>query len=110
MHGPLRVLEAARELRDEVNRFLDHPKSRPLYADQLRRAAQSVAANIREGFGHKRGKDRKRFLGYAVASAEETDEHLHGNWKADRLREKRYWFYHNRIAVIVKMINPLLGD
>lgn len=82
MGKALRVLDASRELRDEVNRFLDHPKSRPLYADQLRRAAQSISANIREGFGRKPGKDRSKFFGYAIASAEETDEHIHGNWKA----------------------------
>ena len=110
MQKPLRVLQAARELRDEVNRFLDHPKSQPIYADQLRRSAQSVPANIREAFGRKRGKDRQKFPGYAVASAEETDEHLHGDWKANRLHEKRFWLCHNRIAVIIKMLNPLPGD
>jgi four helix bundle protein len=44
-------------------------------ADQLRRAAQSVAANLAEGLG-KQGKDRLRFHGYALGSAYETAAHL----------------------------------
>jgi len=76
----------------------------------LRESAQSIPANIREGFGRKRGRDRNRFLGYAVSSAEETDEHLHGNWKARRMRERSYWRFHNRIVAIIKMITALMRD
>ncbi|HJQ20066.1 MAG TPA: four helix bundle protein [Gemmatimonadaceae bacterium] len=108
MAKQLRALEAARELRDEVNRFLDHPHSRPIYGDQVRESAQSIAANIREGFGRQSSRDRRKFFGYAVSSAEETDEHLNGNWRAHQLDEKRYWFFHNRIVAIIKMIKPLM--
>jgi four helix bundle protein len=109
MEKSLRVLDAAQVLRDEVNRFLDHPRSRALYAGQLRDSAQSIPANIKEGYGRE-GKDRRRFLGYAVASAEETDEHIRGNWRAKRLRDKRFWFYHNRLVTIIKMITTLMDD
>lgn len=44
---------------------------------QLRRAAKSVSANIVEGYGRRRYKaDYLRFLTYAKASLDETEEHL----------------------------------
>ncbi len=44
---------------------------------QLRRAAKSVSANIVEGYGRRRYKnDFIKFLVYALASCDETSEHL----------------------------------
>ena len=108
MATSLRVLDAARALRDDINGFLDDPRSRALYADQLRSSAQSVVANIREGLGRMTVPDRNRFLNYAITSAEETDEHLHGNWRAKRLNERKYFAYRNRTVAVIKMLKRIV--
>jgi four helix bundle protein len=103
----LRVLDAARMIVDDVNALLHAPRSRCIHADQLRKSAESIAANIREGYGHESGADRNRFLRYARASAEETDEHLRSNFAANRVAAAPYWRIHNRIAVVVRMLKRL---
>jgi four helix bundle protein len=47
----------------------------PKQADQLRRAANSVAANVREGNGRK-GRDRKHQFSIAYSEAGEIGAHL----------------------------------
>ena len=43
---------------------------------QIRRAANSVSANVAEGFGRKTKKDKSMFYVYARGSAFETQSHL----------------------------------
>ena len=73
-------------------------------------SAGSIAANIREAFGRRRGRERNQYLRVARSSAEETDEHLLANCRAGLLDQKRYWGSHNRIVVIVRMLNQLMQD
>jgi len=49
-------------------------------ADQLYRAAGSIAANLAEGYSRQSGKDQARFYEYALGSARET----------------RHWYYQGR--------------
>lgn len=44
--------------------------------DQTRRAASSITSNIAEGAGHESSREYARFLTYAVASANEVEDHL----------------------------------
>ena len=110
MSEPLRVLDAARQLRDEINDLIDGPGRRLLYDKQLRSAAGSIAANIREAHGRRKGPERNQFLRVARGSAEETDEHLQANIRSGRLPQKEYFRFHNRIVAIVRMLNSLMGE
>ena len=106
----LRVLDAARSVIDEVNRLIDRRTPRLIYREQLRESAQSVAANIQEAFGRTRGPDRRVFLGYARASAEEANEHLRSNFGSRRLRPVDYWPLHHRLVTIARMLDALIED
>jgi len=106
----LKVIDLARLLVDEINAFADKARPRLLYEIQLRNSAQSIAANIREAFGRRKGRERNQFLRYARGSAEETDEHWRANCGAKRVVERDYWRLHNRIALIKKMLIALSDD
>jgi four helix bundle protein len=110
MDNPLRVMDAARSVVDEINALLDEPGSRILYNDQLRDSAQSIAANLREAYGRRAGRERSQFLRFARGSAEETDEHLRANFRAARLEARRYWPLHNRLMVILRMLTSLINN
>jgi len=45
-------------------------------ADQMKRAALSVPANIAEGSGHRSRKEFARFVTYAIASSCELENHV----------------------------------
>ena len=76
----LHIYRSAHQLGLDAHRLsLDLPKYE-LYetGSQLRRAAKSVSANIVEGYGRRRYKaEFMRFLIFAAASLDETQEHLH---------------------------------
>jgi len=106
--APFRVLEAARVATDEINKLLGNRKLRLIHRGQLRDAAQSIAANIREGMGRKPGPHRNQAYRDARGSAEETDEHLRANFADGRLAPAVFWRIHNRIAVVVKILTGLV--
>jgi four helix bundle protein len=106
--APFRALEAARAVADEINKLLGNRRIRLLDRPQLRRSAQSVPANIREGMGRTPGPHRNQAYRDARGSAEETDEHLRANFADGRVSAVVYWRIHNRIGVIVKMLSTII--
>ena len=109
-HRNLNVLDAAEQAAKEVNALIDRSTRPPLlHVKQLRDAAQSVVANIAEGFGRGTGRDRDRSLEIARGEAEETIRHLSANYQANRISENEYYRLRNRYVVIVKMLNALLN-
>ncbi len=56
--------------------------------DQLRRAVESIPANIAEGYGRGFGADYGRFLRIASASAAEVESHLRVAVATNRIDEK----------------------
>ena len=63
----LELLEAAKK---DASVMLQHPLSKSL-ADQLYRSVCSIGANLAEGYSRSSGRDRVRFLEYALGSARE---------------------------------------
>ena len=106
--GPrLRVLDGARLVVDDINRLLS---SRRLpNAGQLRDAAESITANIQEGFGRDAGPDRNQFLRFARASAEETNERLRARFGASDIPAKVYWSLHHRLVAVQRMLTNLMS-
>lgn len=108
-HRDLAVLDAADQVVDEVNRLIDASPRRLIYATQLREAAQSVSANISEGFGRGKGPERNHKLRVARGEAEKAIRHLRSNLKSDRIAERTYWPIRNRLVTISKMLSSLLA-
>jgi four helix bundle protein len=107
-HRNLRVLDAAQSAADAVHRFLRTNRG-ILNAEQLSKSANSIPANIVEGFGRDAGPDRNRFLRHARASAEETNEHWREAYEAGQMRKSVYWALHHRLVAIVRMLNALIA-
>ena len=106
----LNVLDAAERAEDQINQLINRPSGRRLiHSNQLRRSVHSVASNISEGFGRGTNADRARILRIARAEAEETIQHLTANFRATRISAKEFWANRNLVAVIVKMLNGLIG-
>ena len=110
MDDSFRLMDVARRVVDDVNQLLDHSPRRLIQENQLRESAGSITGNIREAYGRRAGAERNQFLRFARGSAEETDERLRANWRANRIRGVNYRTQHLRIAVIVKMLNVLMVD
>ena len=108
--APFRLLEAARVVADEINKLLGNRKRRLIHRSQLRDAAQSIPANIREGMGRTPGPHRNQAYRDARGSAEETDEHLRANFADGRLAPAEFWRIHNRIVLVVKSLSRIVAS
>ena len=104
----LRVLDAAQMVVDDINRLLK--RRRLPNAKQLREAAESIPANIQEGFGRDAGRDRDQFLRFARGSAEETNDRLRTRFAAEDTPASIYWPLHQRLVAIVRMLTNLMSD
>lgn len=87
----LRVWKLSRELSIDIHKMsLDLPKFE-LYetGSQIRRSSKSVRSNIVEGYGRRRYQnDYIRFITYALASNDETIDHLETLFETDSLSNK----------------------
>jgi four helix bundle protein len=104
----LNLLDAAERAAHAVNTLIDNSPRRLLYSGQMRDSAQSVGANIAEGFSRDEGPDRAYRLILARGEADETIRHLKSNFTSNRIPPKTYWPLHNLFVTIVKMITSLL--
>jgi len=107
-HRNLAVLDAAEQFSADVTHLSDHTK-RLLHRQQLLKAAQSVGANIGEGFGRATLPDRNSRLVIARGEAEEAIKHLRANFRAERITLADYRPLRNRAVTIVKMLNSFLA-
>ena len=79
---------------------------------QIRRSMKSVKANIVEGYGRRYYKnDFIRFIIYALASADETIDHLETLYQTGSLKKEEIFNdLHNRLNILSKMINNFLSS
>lgn len=87
----LEIWQIARELSIEIHKMtLSLPKFE-LYEEgsQIRRSSKSIRSNIVEGYGRRRYKNEFiKFIIYAIASTDETIDHLETLFETDSLDDK----------------------
>jgi four helix bundle protein len=77
---------------------------------QIRRSSKSVKSTIVEGYGRRNYKsDYIKYLTYALASNDETIDHLETLFETESLTEKNlYESLHSRIETLGKKINRFI--
>jgi len=108
----LKVWQLARELVIDIHKMsLELPKFE-MYEEgsQIRRSSKSVKSNIVEGFGRRNYKnDYIRFITFALASNDETINHLENLFETESLNNKElYDELRNRLEILGKKLNSFL--
>jgi len=77
---------------------------------QLRRSSKSIKSNIVEGYGRRRYKQEfVRFLTYALASCDETTDHLENLFETGSLSDKAlYGELHGNLDELGRKLNAFL--
>ena len=109
----LEIWSLARELTVEIHKMT--PSELPKFemyeeGSQIRRSAKSVRSNIVEGYGRRRYKqDYIRFLTYALASCDETTDHLETLFETESLIDSQiYGSLHDKLQTLGKKLNLFL--
>jgi four helix bundle protein len=109
----LEIWELARELVVDIHRMtlVQLPKFEMFEeASQIRRSIKSVKSAIVEGYGRRRYKQEFiRFLAFAIASNDETIDHLETLFETGSLGEKDlYQSLHKRLNTLGKKLNQFI--
>ena len=75
---------------------------------QIRRAANSIGANIAEGYGRKHQKDKLNFYFYARGSANETFHHLLYGYKIGYFKDEDFKTLEIKINTLLFELNKLI--
>ncbi len=108
----LEIYRLAHNLAIEIHKTsLELPKFE-MYEEgsQLRRAAKSITTNIVEGFGRRKYKNEfLKFLIYALASCDETREHLRILFETGSLEnEERFGYFIGKYEELGRKINNFI--
>lgn len=109
----LEIWQLARELVVEIHKMTLHalPKFE-MYEEgsQIRKSSKSVKSTIVEGYGRRRYKQEFiRFLSYAIASNDETIDHLETIFETNSLGDKKlYTSLHQRLEILGKKLNKFI--
>src|SRR6056297_1124989 len=76
-------------------------------SNQLRRAANSISANLAEGSGRGSNKDFQRFIGISFGSLMEVVSHLHIARKQNFIPDEQFNFLIERSHQIARMLSSL---
>ena len=109
----MKIWEIAREVVIEIHHMtLHHLPKFEFYevGSQIRRSSKSVRANIVEGYGRRAYKgDFIRFLTFAIASNDETIDHLETLWETGSLKDQKlYDQIHLKLNQLGKMLNQFI--
>lgn len=108
----LEIWKLSRELVIEIHEMTLHlPKFEQFEeAQQIRRSMKSVRSNIVEGYGRRIYKQEfVRFIVFALASADETLDHLEILFETKSLTNKEQFdSLHERLNLLSKKINNFL--
>lgn len=105
----LEIYKLARLLAIETDKIsLKLPKCE-MYEEgsQVRRSSKSIVSNIFEGFGRRRYKQEfSRFLTFALASCDETRDHIDMLFETKSLKDYRVYDYlceeYNRLGKMIR--------
>ncbi len=108
----LEIWQLSREVVIELHKMsLELPKFE-MYEEgsQIRRSSKSVKSNIVEGYGRRNYKNEYiRFITFALASNDETLDHLETLFETGSLTDKVFYDdIHNKIELLGKKINRFL--
>ena len=106
----LQIWQEAREIVIDIHKMtLSKLPQFELYevGNQIRRSIKSVKSNIVEGYGRRKYKQEFiRFLTFAIASCDETIDHLETLYETGSLSDKvLYQELHKRLEILGKKIN-----
>jgi four helix bundle protein len=108
----LEIWQLAREVVVEIHKMtLSLPKFEQYEeGSQIRRSSKSVKSNIVEGYGRRNYKNEYiRFITFALASNDETLDHLENLFETGSLTDKIFYdTLHNKIELLGKKINRFL--
>jgi four helix bundle protein len=109
----LEIYKLAHKLAIDIHKmsFTKLPKSeRYEEGSQIRRSSKSVKSNIVEGYGRRRYKQEFiKFLTYAIASNDETIDHIDNLYETESLKEEGlYQDYSERLDKLGKKLNLFL--
>jgi four helix bundle protein len=109
----LKIWQLARELVIDIHKMTltTLPKFEMFEeGSQIRKSSKSVKSTIVEGYGRRRYKQEFiRFLNYAIASNDETIDHLETLFETESLTNKElYDSLHGRLEVLGKKLNNMI--
>ena len=108
----LEIWQLAREVVIEIHKMTLSLQKFEMYEEgsQIRRSSKSVKSNIVEGYGRRNYKNEYiRFITFALASNDETLDHLETLFETGSLTDKVFYNnIHNKIELLGKKINRFL--
>ncbi len=109
----LEIRQIARELVIDIHKMTLHklPKFEMFEeGSQIRRSIKSVKSTIVEGYGRRRYKQEFiRFLNYAIATNDETINHLETLFETESLTDKElYETIYEKLEVLGKKLNRFI--
>ena len=109
----LEIWQAARSLVIDIHKMtLENLPRFELYEEgsQIRKSSKSVKSTIVEGYGRRKyQQDYVRFLTYAIASNDETIDHLENLFETGSLKDSQlYESLHDRAVILGKKLNNFI--